>query len=295
MRKNKHTPYILIAAVFVVAAMVLEWRPWGKLKEAEMAAPHELTQVESASGLVSPAKAASVNVIVPKKPDVPKNHVVRAQLSPIQFTTIVSEINGKVSKVPVREGEPFANNQLLVFFDCSMQEAQLEKVTAQMQIASRKYETNLKLLSRGSVSKIETENAASELARASAEVKELSILVSKCKIEAPYKGKVVEQKVRAQQFVQVGQPLMEILDNSLMELEFIAPSQWISHIYVDHKFQIAIDETNKNYPARITRIGAKIDPVSQTVKLAAVIDGEYPELSPGMSGTIAISTTAEKF
>lgn len=229
----------------------------------------------------------ALTVVVAEKSEASKQ-AIRAQLSPVQFTTIVSEINGKISELSVREGETFANRQLLVSFDCALQEAQLQKVKAQMQIAQRKYDTNRKLLDRGAVSKVETENSASELDRASAEVKELTILLSKCRIEAPYKGKVVEQKARALQFVQAGQPLMEILDNSLMELEFIAPSAWMSWIRTGQKFQISIDETNKSYPAQVTRIGAKIDSVSQTVKVAAVIDGEFPELSPGMSGTVHI-------
>lgn len=235
----------------------------------------------------------ATTVVIAEKNDAPKQ-AIRAQLSPVQFTTIVSEINGKVSALPVREGETFADGQLLVSFDCALQEAQLQKVTAQLQIAQRKYETNRKLLERGSVSKVETENSASELDRARAEVKELSILLSKCRIDAPYKGKVVEQKVRALQFVQVGQPLMEILDNSLMELEFIAPSAWMPWIKVGQKFQISIDETNKSYPAQVTRIGAKIDSVSQTVKVVAVVDGAFPELSPGMSGTVHIEAALKE-
>jgi multidrug efflux pump subunit AcrA (membrane-fusion protein) len=105
---------------------------------------------------------------------------------------------------------------------------------------------------------------------------------------APYNGAVVEQKVRSQQFVQVSQPLLDILDNSAMELEFIVPSKWASWLVVNYAFKIKLDETKKEYPARVTRINGKIDPVSQTFKAAAVIDGNFPELSPGMSGVLNI-------
>ena len=289
MKKSSAPTYVLLIVILLGVFAVIEWRPWSKTEKG--ASAPIASQIEPRVEPKRSLQPEAPTLVVAEKPESTK-HIIRAQLSPVQFTTIVSEINGKISLLPVREGEAFSQNQLLVSFDCALQEAQLQKVKAQLQIATRKYETNKKLLDRGSVSKVETENSASELEKASAEVKELTILVSKCRIDAPYKGKVVEQKVRAQQFVQAGQPLMEILDNSLMELEFIAPSIMMSRIQVGDLFQIRIDETNKSYPARITRIGAKIDSVSQTVKIAAVIDGEFPELSPGMSGTISIDTNS---
>jgi RND family efflux transporter MFP subunit len=291
MRKSSSALYVWLIVVIIGLFSLLEWRPW--LKPEKNTVESLPIQVNPAQ-LASPSKQGELPVqLVGGKPE-SSRQIIRAQLSPVQFTTIVSEMNGKISKLPLREGESFAENQLLVSFDCGLQEAQLQKIQAQLQIAERKYDTNRRLLERGSVSKVETENSASELEKVRAEVKELTILVSKCHIEAPYKGKVVEQKVRAQQFVQAGQPVMEILDNSMMELEFIAPSVWMSRIKVGDQLQIRIDETGKSYPAKITRIGAKIDSVSQTVKIAAVIDGEFIELSPGMSGTITIDVYFKK-
>lgn len=291
MRKSSSALYVWLIVIIIGLFSLLEWRPWLKpVKNTVESLPVQVNPTQ----LASPSKQSDVSVqLVGDKPE-SSRQIIRAQLSPVQYTTIVSEINGKILKLPLREGESFSENQLLVSFDCGLQEAQLQKVQALFQIAERKYDTNRRLLERGSVSKVETENSASELEKVRAEVKELTILVSKCRIDAPYKGKVVEQKVRAQQFVQAGQPVMEILDNSMMELEFIAPSVWMSRIKVGDQFQIRIDETGKSYPAKITRIGAKIDSVSQTVKIAAVIDGEFMELSPGMSGTITIDLDFKK-
>ena len=53
--------------------------------------------------------------------------------------------------------------------------------------------------------------------------------------------------------------------------------------------EIKLDETGKSYPAKITRVNGKIDPVSQTIKVAAVIDGEFKDIAPGMSGVLVIS------
>ena len=55
-----------------------------------------------------------------------------------------------------------------------------------------------------------------------------------------------------------------------------------------------IDETGQSYPAKVLRIGAKVDPVSQSVKLAAAINGKFPELIAGMSGTVLLAPPADQ-
>ena len=49
-------------------------------------------------------------------------------------------------------------------------------------------------------------------------------------------------------------------------------------------FEVAIDETRKTYPAKVSAINARVDAVAQTVELEARIDGKPPELLAGMSG-----------
>lgn len=189
----------------------------------------------------------------------------------------------------LKEGQTFKKGQTIVVFDCVTQQAQYQKSKAALTIAERNYRTNKQLLALGSVGRVTFENSESEYHKAKAENDELAAVVARCNILAPYDGLIVEQKVRAQQFVQIGQPILDILDNSALELEFVAPSKWSAWLVEGYRFNIRLDETGKEYPARITRVNGKIDPVSQTIKAAAVIDGDFKELSPGMSGVLVIA------
>jgi hypothetical protein len=40
-----------------------------------------------------------------------------------------------------------------------------------------------------------------------------------------------------------------------------------------------------NYPAKIIRLGAMVEPASQTVKVFGTFDGAFPGVLHGMSGT----------
>ena len=214
---------------------------------------------------------------------------IRAQLMPRRYTTIAAEIGAKVSAIPVGEGGAFRAGQVLVQFDCSLQRAQLEKADAELEGAEQTLKSNLRLEQLNSVGQLELDLSKSAANKAKAEVGANKAVLAKCQVAAPFAGRVAEQKVREQQFVQPGQALLDILDDSVLELEFLVPSVWLRWLKVGSAFDVQIDETRKTYPAKFTRIGARVDPVSQSVKVAAAIHGRFPELMAGMSGKVQIT------
>lgn len=214
---------------------------------------------------------------------------IRAQLSPRRYTTLAAEIGAKINRLPLSEGAAFKQGQLLVQFDCVLQQAQLAKAEASLMGANTSWHGNQKLAELNSVGKMELDISRAETLKAQAEVTANRAVLGKCQIAAPFAGRIAEQKAREQQYVQPGQALMEILDDSTLELEFIIPSRWLSWVRNGAAFQVSIDETGKTYPAKVQRIGARVDPVSQSVKLTAVIDGRFGELVAGMSGKVLMS------
>ena len=211
---------------------------------------------------------------------------IRAQLLPRRYTTVASEIGAKISRMPVQEGGGFKAGQLLVAFDCQVQQSQLLKAEAELESADQTYQSNRRLAELNSVGQLDLNLSKAAVGKAHAEVRLNQVLLSKCNVHAPFSGRVAEQKAREQQFVQPGQALLDIIDDSVLELEFLVPSSWLSWLKTGGVFQVSIDETKKTYPAKFIRIGARVDPVSQSVKVAAAIDGRFPELVAGMSGKV---------
>lgn len=247
---------------------------------AVVAGPAAVQNQPAAAGVTAPAAA---------KPATADRQEIRAQLSPRRYTTLAAEIGAKISRLPVPEGDAFKLGQTLVVFDCSVPAAQLNKARAALAAAQTTYSANQRLIETGSVGKVEVDISGAEVSKNRAEVAANAAVLAKCSVAAPYAGRVAEQKVREQQYVQPGQALLEIIDDSVLELEFIAPSRWLAWLRMGYVFLVRIDETNKSYPAKVLRIGAKVDPVSQSVKIAAAIDGKFPELIAGMSGKVLLA------
>lgn len=213
---------------------------------------------------------------------------IRAQLAPRRYTTLAAEIGAKVQRLPVVEGGAFRQGQLLVQFDCSLQQAQLNKAQAGVDATEKTWRANQRLAELNSVGKVELETSQAEWNKARADVAANRSLLGKCQITAPYAGRIAEQKIREQQYAQPGQPLLDILDDSVLELEFLVPSRWLSWLHQGTEFQVRIDETGKPYPAKVQRLAARVDPVSQSIKVNAAIHGKFPELIAGMSGQVLL-------
>lgn len=212
---------------------------------------------------------------------------IRAQLSPTRSTVLSAEIPGKLAEVSVREGERFADGQRLVVIDCAVHKARLDKAAAQQQQARKAYQVHSRLDKLGSNSALEMEASAAQLAAAEAEVAMMRAMVERCAVTAPFAGRVVDLKVKRHQFVAEGHELLEILDDRQMEVEMVVPSRWLPWLKAGTPFVLHLDETGRDYPAKVTRLAARIDPVSQSVKIFGAVTGSFPELVAGMSGSAA--------
>jgi RND family efflux transporter MFP subunit len=215
--------------------------------------------------------------------------VIRAQLVPRAFTTLSSENAARIDRISHRAGEHFQKGETLVEFDCVMQRAQVAKARAVLKAAEKTYAINKRLFDMKSLSGLELEVSAAEIDKAKADVAMADALQSKCTVEAPFAGVVVDQKAREFQYMTPGQPLLEIVDDSALELEFIVPSAWLRWLKTGFAFSVAVDETGKTYHAHVELLGGRVDPVSESIKVTATIDGDVQDLMPGMSGRVLMT------
>jgi len=214
------------------------------------------------------------------------NNRIRTQLVSQHDVMISSEVEGKVAQLPLKEGDAFKRGQLLVGFDCTLYAAQLRKVEAGADAAARVYAVNQKLSALHSVGELDVEQAGARMKEANAEAAYMRTIVSRCQVTAPFSGRVSKRVVAQYEYVQAGKPLLQIVDAEDLELKLIVPSRWLAWLRAGTPFQVHIDDLNADYAANIVRIGARVDPVSQTLEVSARIKGTHVELLPGMSGWV---------
>jgi RND family efflux transporter MFP subunit len=217
------------------------------------------------------------------------NSRIRTQLVSQHDVIISSEVEGKVAQLPLKEGDAFKRGQLLVGFDCDLYAAQLRKVEATADAAAKVYAVNQKLGALHSVGELDVEQAEAKVKETDAEAAYMHTIVSRCQVMAPFSGRVSKRVVAQYEYVQAGKPLLQIVDVEDLELKLIVPSRWLAWLRAGTPFQAHIDDLNADYAANIVRVGARVDPVSQTLEVSARIKGNHAELLPGMSGWVRFS------
>jgi RND family efflux transporter MFP subunit len=222
--------------------------------------------------------------IVPASAHAPDDGRIRIQLVARDQVDLSSEISAKIATMPFRDGDAFRAGQTLVSLDCSLYAAQLHKAQAEADAAAQLKQVNDQLSKLHSIGQIDVDEASAKAKASAAEVAYMQATVRKCSIAAPFDGRVVKRSAAAQQFAEPGKTLLTIVDTGHLELKMIVPSKWLAWLKPGNALTVNVDEVGKTYPATVARIGARVDPVTQTVDVTAALSGHAPDLLPGMSG-----------
>ncbi|MBL1142652.1 MAG: efflux RND transporter periplasmic adaptor subunit [Proteobacteria bacterium] len=210
---------------------------------------------------------------------------VRGLIKPVEKAIISSEIAGKIDSIPFKSGDAFKKGDVLVAFDCSFYRADLASAEAAYKSKQNIYENNKQLLALNAISDIDVSISKAEVDMARAERTMRAIRVNQCKIKAPYSGRVIEVAINEFETVPADKEILSILNDSQLEIELIVPSNWLNWLTVGESFSFLIDETGKTLEAKVSKTGAVVDPVSQTIKLVGKFESELDDVLSGMSGT----------
>lgn len=217
---------------------------------------------------------------------------IRGVVKATAQATLASQVQGRISRLPVKEGQRFKKGALLVALDCSKYEAELASVQAEYRAKKKTYENNRSLSKHQAVGHLELEVSQAEAEKALAAVKAGQVTVSGCTILAPFPGRVVKTIVNEHENVFPNDQLISLLDDSQLEIELILPSKSLAWLKVGTPFDYVVDETGLRYEALVQDIGAKVDPASQTVKVKALFRTRPENVLPGMSGTASFSDSS---
>lgn len=220
-------------------------------------------------------------------------HAIRVALKAQQAVILSSLMRGVIKRLAVADGSRFARGDVLLELDCSVLKAQTERAQAQARREKLLCESNARLAQKNAKSPLEAAVAKAEADAAFAEALAMQRMLEQCRIVAPFDGVIGSLLVRENQFIVDGQPLMDVLDDSRLVLEFIVPSAWLAWFKPGDVFTFVVDETGGIHHAVLEHFGGQVDPVSQTVKAYARLTDPSPQLIPGMSGSARFADTPD--
>ena len=209
---------------------------------------------------------------------------IRVLLSPALETTLVTQMAGRIARLPVELGQRIAKGNTAVAFDCSETQARLQMAQAEAKAAEQTLSARERLQQLQAAGAVEVALAAAEAEKARAAVALNRAQLAQCTVQAPFAGRVVKLYVKPFQAVNAGAPLLEIVSDGPLKLRLNVPSRWLAQIKVGTNFDVTINETGRTYPAVVRLINARVDAVAQSIELEARLQKNETDLLAGMSG-----------
>ena len=218
-------------------------------------------------------------------PPRPEATAVRGVIKPKDEVLFSAKIAARIAQMPYKEGERFQKGAVLVAFDCTRIRAEANAAWAANRASTQVLRQSEELDKYNAIGKTDVQIAKAKAEQSGAEAGALEAQMRDCTITAPFSGIVVENISHQHENAAAGKELTRVLNDSELEMHLIAPSAWLSWLQPGSPFKFRIDETARSYEGKVTRLGASVDPVSQTVRVVGVFTGSREAVLPGMSGS----------
>jgi len=204
--------------------------------------------------------------------------------SQISTPILSSQVSAPVTKIYKRMGESFKKGDPLIEVDRTVFSANLKKSKAILLRAYTVLGARQKLYDDSISSLTELRDAQAAVAIAKAELALAQNQYDWALIKAPYDGKVVAVLVEEFELPQPGQALVEVIEDQKIIARALAPAALFQKLSIGKIIHVHIPAIDKTVDAKIIRIGAVIEPSSETIAFDAEIDNSEHLLLPGMTG-----------
>jgi membrane fusion protein (multidrug efflux system) len=199
-------------------------------------------------------------------------------------TTLSSQMAGKIKRVRFGLGDSVARGAVLIEFDCSEQEAQIQAAQAEYRGLRETHLAKMKLQALGAAGELEVTVAAAAADKARSQVDLRESQVAYCSVQAPFSGNIARLRVKTAESVNLGQPLIELLNTSSLKAQMFVPANLTGVVLPGTVFQVRIDD-GKVFRARVAKTNSRVEGVSQQLEIEGKFEGPTRGLLPGMVGT----------
>jgi membrane fusion protein (multidrug efflux system) len=201
-----------------------------------------------------------------------------------QETVLSSQMPGKIKKISVGLGDNVRSGVRLLEFDCAEQEAQLQAALAEYRGARETHLTKLKLQALGAAGELEVTVAAAGADKAKSQVTFRESQLAYCGVPAPFSGRVAKIRVKPAESVSLGQPLLDMVNPGSLKAQLYVPASWIQWVRPGTTFQVKVADDGRTYKARVSKLNARVEGVSQAIEIEGRFEGNTQWLLPGMVG-----------
>jgi membrane fusion protein (multidrug efflux system) len=208
---------------------------------------------------------------------------------------VTAKVTNRVVAFHFREGEQLQKGAVMVEFDGTEARASVAAAEAALNDATRQWKRSQELFQSKMLSAAALEQLEAARLTTQAQLDAARARLDDTVIRAPFSGHVGLRNVSVGSLVTPGQVITTLDDTSVIKLDFTIPETFIAALAAGQ--QIAANSAtypDATFRGRIATIGTRVDPVSRSVVVRALIGNQDQRLKPGMFLTVHITRAAGK-
>lgn len=232
----------------------------------------------------TPAPPVNVTVMtVQVEPNLADTFDLPAVVEPNQIVTVSAEFEGRIERIPIKEGSKVCTGNLLIQLNDDLIRPAYEMAKAQLERDKIEYNRMKSLVADDATSRRDLDDATTRLAVSEAQLDEVTARLERTRILAPQDGVLNDIMVEEGEYVAIGAPVAEIVDTSVVKVAVQVPERDIVFFDVGRQADVLINtrDGNKWLTGKITFISELADQQTRSTRMEITVPNEQGIIRSG--------------
>lgn len=270
---------MLVGAVIVVAGLLSAW------KQASIAE-------SNAAAAAQPEPAEAVATALAREYQHVRTTTSIGTVVATRSISVRNEMPGTVRQVALQPGKIVEPGTVLVALDVSVEEADLQALQAQAELARTQFARMQRMSQHRAASEMEVDSARAELEVVEAQIARIKAVIDRKIIRAPFRARIGISDVHPGQYLNEGTLLTTLqgVDDSAY-VDFTVAQQVAANLRPADKVEVfaSAGPLAAGAKAEILAIDARVDPSTRNATVRAKIDDASQAPRPGASVRVQVA------
>jgi membrane fusion protein (multidrug efflux system) len=269
---------LLVGAVIVSGLLLSAWKR-SNIAEADAAAASQ------------PEPAEAVATALVREYEHVRTTTSIGTVVALRSITVQNEMPGTVRYVALEPGKIVEAGTVLVALDVSVEEADLQALQAQAELARTQFARMQRMSEHRAASEMEVDSARAEQEVVQAQIARIKAVINRKVIRAPFRARIGISDVHPGQYLNEGTLLTTLqgVDDSTY-VDFTVAQQVAASLRPGNKIDVfASSNASEGVKAEILAIDARVDPATRNAMVRAKIKDAAKAPAPGASVRVQVA------
>lgn len=198
------------------------------------------------------------------------------------------EIDGRITRLAFKEGQPVRKGAVLVVLDSTEQRARVAAARADAALAESRYKRSEELVAQNFISRQALDEARAQLDILRARLRQEQVALDKTVLRAPFAALAGLRQVSVGAYVNKGDDIVRLDALGNLKLEVPIPETALPLVRIGLPVTLSVDALpGRSFSGKVHAIDPAVDPVSRNVRVRARIANPKGELKPGMFARVS--------